>query len=100
MGKPVYNGIVRHSPDKPVIVFVPTRKQAKLTAIDILTFAASDKKADRFCPDYEEDLKDLKPLLNRLWNSVEDKVSVIWICTRVNIYLSVCIEYYKNARVL
>lgn len=74
MGKPVYNAITRYSPDKPVIVFVPTRKQAKLTAIDILTYAASDGKPNRFCPDYDEDLKDLRPLLNKLWNSIEDKV--------------------------
>ncbi|XP_065217022.1 U5 small nuclear ribonucleoprotein 200 kDa helicase [Planococcus citri] len=70
MGKPVYNAISRYSPDKPVVVFVPTRKQAKLTAIDILSFAASDKKADRFAFSYEDDMK---KLLEDLWNKLEDK---------------------------
>uniref|UniRef100_A0A674I4Y8 Activating signal cointegrator 1 complex subunit 3 n=1 Tax=Terrapene triunguis TaxID=2587831 RepID=A0A674I4Y8_9SAUR len=37
MAKPVYHAIMKHSPKKPVIVFVPSRKQTRLTAIDILT---------------------------------------------------------------
>lgn len=48
MAKPVYNSIVGHSPDKPVIVFVPSRKQAQLSAIDIMTFAAASGKPNRF----------------------------------------------------
>ncbi|ESO95607.1 hypothetical protein LOTGIDRAFT_202330 [Lottia gigantea] len=42
MAKPTYQAIVRHSPKRPVAVFVPSRKQTRLTAIDILTFAAAD----------------------------------------------------------
>uniref|UniRef100_A0A8B9GB95 BRR2 homolog n=1 Tax=Amazona collaria TaxID=241587 RepID=A0A8B9GB95_9PSIT len=37
MAKPVYHAIMKHSPKKPVIVFVPSRKQTRLTAINILT---------------------------------------------------------------
>lgn len=33
---------------KPALVFVPSRKQAALTAIDIMTFAAADGQPDRF----------------------------------------------------
>ena len=44
MAKPTYNSILKHSPRKPVIVFVPSRKQTRLTAIDLLTYAA-DKVA-------------------------------------------------------
>ena len=48
MAKPVYQAINRHSPHRPVIVFVPSRKLSRMTAIDILTFAATDQKQDRF----------------------------------------------------
>lgn len=37
MGKPVYNAVTRHSDRKPVIIFVPSRRQAQLTAIDLMT---------------------------------------------------------------
>jgi pre-mRNA-splicing helicase BRR2 len=48
MAKPVYQAINRHSPVRPVIVFVPSRKLSRMTAIDILTFAAAEQKQDRF----------------------------------------------------
>jgi pre-mRNA-splicing helicase BRR2 len=48
MAKPVYQAINRHSPNQPVIVFVPSRKLSRKTAIDILTFAAAEQKQDRF----------------------------------------------------
>ena len=38
MAKPVYNSAMRHSNKKPTIVFVPSRRQAQLTAIDIMTY--------------------------------------------------------------
>uniref|UniRef100_A0A8C1DWS1 Activating signal cointegrator 1 complex subunit 3 n=1 Tax=Cyprinus carpio carpio TaxID=630221 RepID=A0A8C1DWS1_CYPCA len=44
MAKPVYHAIMKHSPSKPVLVFVPSRRQTRLTAIDILTFCAADVK--------------------------------------------------------
>ncbi|CAF4162165.1 unnamed protein product, partial [Rotaria sordida] len=49
MAKPVYQAINRYSPNHPVIVFVPSHKLSRMTAIDILTFAAaSEQKRDRF----------------------------------------------------
>lgn len=68
MAKPVYHAIVKHSPRKPVIVFVPSRKQTRLTAIDILTFCAADTQPARFLNVNEEDLE---PYLEKL----NDKVS-------------------------
>lgn len=47
MAKPVYHAITKHSPKKPVIVFVPSRKQTRLTAIDILTTCAADIQRQR-----------------------------------------------------
>lgn len=63
MAKPVYNSIVKHSPDKPVLVFVPSRKQARLTAIDILTYAAAEKTPNRF---FHADVDDIQPFLERM----------------------------------
>ena len=48
MAKPVYQAINRHSAHQPVLVFVPSRKLSRMTAIDILTFAAAEQKQDRF----------------------------------------------------
>uniref|UniRef100_A0A452IE01 U5 small nuclear ribonucleoprotein 200 kDa helicase n=1 Tax=Gopherus agassizii TaxID=38772 RepID=A0A452IE01_9SAUR len=63
MAKPVYHAIMKHSPKKPVIVFVPSRKQTRLTAIDILTTCASDVQRQRFLHCTE---KDLGPYLDKL----------------------------------
>ena len=43
MSKPVFQAIQRHCgvKQKPVIVFVPSRKQSKITAIDIVTYSAA-----------------------------------------------------------
>lgn len=41
MGKPVYNAVMRHSEGKPSLIFVPSRRQAQLTAIDIMTYHQS-----------------------------------------------------------
>jgi pre-mRNA-splicing helicase BRR2 len=38
MSKPVYNAVVRHAEDRSVIIFVPSRKQAQLTSIDLMTY--------------------------------------------------------------
>ena len=78
MAKPAYQCILRHSPKKPVIMFVPSRKQTRLTAIDILTFTAAemstgpdDKPTSRFLHVPEQDLE---PFLEK----VSDKVSVCY----------------------
>ncbi|KAM9313363.1 U5 small nuclear ribonucleoprotein 200 kDa helicase [Gastrophryne carolinensis] len=63
MAKPVYHAIVKHSPKKPIIVFVPSRKQTRLTAIDILTTCASDVQRQRFLHCTE---KDLTPYIEKL----------------------------------
>ncbi len=49
MGKTVYETIVKQTRFLPTILFVPSRKQAQLSAIDILTFAATTGNAKRFC---------------------------------------------------
>jgi pre-mRNA-splicing helicase BRR2 len=47
MTKPSYQAIVKHSPRKPVIIFVPSRTQAKLLALDLVTFGGADSDGQR-----------------------------------------------------
>lgn len=63
MSKPLYQSIVNHSPRKPVIVFVPSRKQTRVTAIDILTFCAAECLPSRFLNCTENDLE---PYIKRI----------------------------------
>ena len=63
----MYHSIVKHSPKKPAIVFVPSRKQTRLTAVDILTYCAADQQPTRFLHVKEEELK---PYLEK----INDKV--------------------------
>lgn len=56
MTKPVYHTILQHAPKKPALVFVPSRKQAQLSAVDILTFCAADLQPNRFLHVTESDL--------------------------------------------
>ncbi|GAB6023297.1 hypothetical protein CHUAL_008104 [Chamberlinius hualienensis] len=66
MAKPVYHATVKYAPSKPVIVFVPSRKQSRLTAINVLTYAAADGQPDRFLHLREEDGPAFEKALERL----------------------------------
>ncbi len=53
MARPTFTAITTHAKSPtgptPAIVFVPTRKHARLTALDLLTFAAANgDEATRF----------------------------------------------------
>lgn len=51
MVRPVYTSIVRHGgkvKPKPALVFVPSRRQTRSTAVDLLTLALADRQEDRF----------------------------------------------------
>lgn len=41
MNKPTYAAIQTHSPTKPVLVFVSSRRQTRLTALDLITYAGA-----------------------------------------------------------
>jgi pre-mRNA-splicing helicase BRR2 len=57
MARPVYGAICRHAPKgEPSIVFVPTRKHAKLASLDLLTFAAADGAPNKFLACEPDDL--------------------------------------------
>lgn len=42
MNKPTYAAIQTHSPAKPVLVFVSSRRQTRITALDLIAFSAAD----------------------------------------------------------
>lgn len=44
MNKPAYAAIQVHSPLKPVLVFVASRRQTRLTALDLISHAAADER--------------------------------------------------------
>ncbi|XP_076881517.1 DExH-box ATP-dependent RNA helicase DExH14-like [Bidens hawaiensis] len=48
MNKPAYAAICTHSPTKPVLIFVSSRRQTRLTALDLIQFAASDEHPVQF----------------------------------------------------
>jgi activating signal cointegrator complex subunit 3 len=48
MNKPTYRAIIQYSPQKPVLVFVSSRRQTRLTAFDLIALAASDESQNRF----------------------------------------------------
>ncbi|GBP32714.1 Putative U5 small nuclear ribonucleoprotein 200 kDa helicase [Eumeta japonica] len=48
MTKPIYNAIVRHAGHRPCLVFVPSRRHARLLAADLLALAAAHGNATRF----------------------------------------------------
>jgi activating signal cointegrator complex subunit 3 len=41
MNKPTYSAILEHSPKNPVLVFVASRRQTRLTALDLISFCAA-----------------------------------------------------------
>lgn len=48
MSKPAYIAISEYASTKPVIIFVPSRKQCRLTVDDLLVHMAAEEKGDRF----------------------------------------------------
>ena len=41
MNKPCYAAILEHSPKKPVLIFVSSRRQTRLTALDLISYCAT-----------------------------------------------------------
>jgi len=89
MVKPVYQAINRHSASKPSIVFVPSRKQTRLTAIDIITYTLAEKQPARFLHASSEYL-DVH--LERL----SDKVRTFFSSILLYIILQYVIIYYST----
>ncbi|KAI5307250.1 DEIH-box ATPase [Ascosphaera pollenicola] len=63
MAKPAFHSILQLSPDKPALLFVPTRKQVRSTALDILTACTASDDEDRFL---HANVDEIQPLLDRV----------------------------------
>ncbi|KAF2452650.1 Sec63 Brl domain-containing protein [Lineolata rhizophorae] len=63
MAKPAYQAVLQLAPDKPAIIFVPSRKQVRATALDILANCVADDDEDRFL---HASVEDLAPVLERV----------------------------------
>ncbi|KAJ8517086.1 hypothetical protein ONZ45_g5700 [Pleurotus djamor] len=63
MSKPAYLAIVEYSPTKPVIIFVPSRRQCRMSVDDILTHCSADDKPNRFL---NIGLEELQPHLDHI----------------------------------
>ncbi len=48
MNKPCYAAIKIHSPDRPALIFVASRRQTRLTALDLISYAAADENPKVF----------------------------------------------------
>ncbi|KAK3066782.1 Pre-mRNA-splicing helicase BRR2, partial [Teratosphaeriaceae sp. CCFEE 6253] len=64
MAKPTYQAILQYAqPDKPAMVFVPSRKQVRATAQELLAACAAEDDEDRFLL---TDAEQLAPVLARV----------------------------------
>ncbi|KAJ0159223.1 putative helicase mug81 [Colletotrichum tanaceti] len=57
MNRPTFLAVKTHSPDKPVIVFVPSRRQTRLTAKDLINYCGMEDNPRRFLHMDEDDLQ-------------------------------------------
>lgn len=48
MNKPAYAAITTYSPEKPVLIFVASRRQTRLTALELIALCATDENPRRF----------------------------------------------------
>jgi activating signal cointegrator complex subunit 3 len=48
MNKPCFAAIKDYSPDRPSLIFVASRRQTRLTAFDIISYAAAEDNPKRF----------------------------------------------------
>lgn len=61
MAKPAYSAVLQMSPGKPAMIFVPSRKQTRTTALDLLAACIADDADDRFL---HASIDEIAPLLN------------------------------------
>jgi len=57
MNRPTFLAVKNHSPEKPVIVFVPSRRQTRLTARDLINLCGMEDNPRRFLHMDEDDLQ-------------------------------------------
>jgi pre-mRNA-splicing helicase BRR2 len=63
MTRPTYQAILQMSPDKPAMIFVPSRRQVRATALDLIACCVADENEDRFL---NASLEQLQPILEKI----------------------------------
>ncbi|ODQ80809.1 hypothetical protein BABINDRAFT_127355 [Babjeviella inositovora NRRL Y-12698] len=59
MNKPAFMAIKAHSPTKPVLIFVASRRQTRLTALDLIHLCGAEDNPRRFMRMNEDELADI-----------------------------------------
>lgn len=59
MNKPAYAYIQSHSPTKPVLIFVSSRRQTRITALDLISYASQDDNPSAFLGMSEREVQDV-----------------------------------------
>ncbi|KAI8902750.1 Sec63 Brl domain-containing protein [Globomyces pollinis-pini] len=79
MAKPTYNAITTLAGQDPAIVFVPSRKQCRATALELLTFCTASGASDQFL---HCSVEELQPFLDKL----NDKALVHTVTSGIGFY--------------
>ncbi|XP_057689624.1 activating signal cointegrator 1 complex subunit 3 [Corythoichthys intestinalis] len=59
MNKPTFQAIRSHSPAKPVLIFVSSRRQTRLTALDLIAYLATEDNPKQWLHQDERDIEDI-----------------------------------------
>ncbi|KAI3361536.1 hypothetical protein L3Q82_013685 [Scortum barcoo] len=59
MNKPTFQAIRTHSPAKPVLIFVSSRRQTRLTALDLIAFLATEDNPKQWLHQDEREIEDI-----------------------------------------
>lgn len=57
MNRPAYAAILQHSPSKPALIFVSSRRQTRLTALDLIAYTAADGNPRKWLKMTEDELE-------------------------------------------
>ena len=60
MNKPCFKSIQTHSPDKPVLIFVSSKRQARLTALDLVAYLAAEDNPKQWLHAPEQEVNHIK----------------------------------------
>lgn len=78
MNKPTFAAIRTHSPDKPTLIFVSSRRQTRLTALDLIAYLAADSNAKQWLHMPEEEVGNLVDLkLFSLMNILSENFNLV-----------------------
>jgi activating signal cointegrator complex subunit 3 len=59
MNRPTFQAIRQHSPTKPALVFVSSRRQTRLTALDLIAYLAADDDPKQWLHMSEEEMEQI-----------------------------------------